>query len=194
MPSDSDSSPDYGFPEEFPPEIWKASPIRENAGEADHATLQRIRTEMEGYLELGMTDFAEEELNALPQELADQPLILDARLSLLMQTRRWPEAVETGLRGCAAAPLSPAFFIHTAFCLHELGRTGEAHRLLTAGPRALEKEPLYHYNIACYLAVLGRLQEARPNLSRAFRLDPSLKKFAGTDRDLELLWPDLSEF
>lgn len=194
MPPDSDPSPDYGFHDDYSPEPWKGSGFPENSAGTDHEMLQRIRTEMEGYLELGMADFAEDELNALPPAIAAQPLILDARLSLLMQTRRWTEAVETGLQGCAAAPLSPAFFIHTAFCLHELGRTGEAFRLLTAGPRALEKEPLYHYNIACYLTVLGRPQEAQPNLSRAFRLDPSLKKFAQSDRDLEPLWPGLSEF
>ncbi|MES2708102.1 MAG: hypothetical protein V4726_16030 [Verrucomicrobiota bacterium] len=188
MPANSDPGSDFEFEDDF------SSEPETDDHHADITTLQRIRTEIEGYLELGMAELAEEELNALPRGVSGHPLMLDARLSLLMQTRRWTEAVETGLLGCAAAPQGPAFFIHTAFCLHELGRTAEAHLLLTSGPESLHREALYHYNIACYLAVLGRPAEAGPNLSRAFRIDPSLRKYARSDRDLQSLWPKLPGF
>lgn len=189
----------------MPPDFTPGSPFEsgsggdanfkpaDGTGDVDHAILQSIRTEIEGYLELGMADCAEEELNKLPSDVQRQPLILDAWLALLMQTRKWEEALSTGLQGCRAAPLNPAFFIHSAFCLHELGRTAEAHQLLSTGPKSLWKEALYHYNTACYLAVLGRSQEAAPHLFQAFQLDPDLRRFAKTDRDLESLWPKLPE-
>ena len=192
MPANPDPNPHSGAEFPFQEEFLLHSEADEGSG--DIITLQRIRREVEGYLELGMPDLAEEELAALSPGQTLHPLILDARLSLLMQLRRWPEAVEIGLKGCAAAPGGAAFFIHTAFCLHEMGRTGEAHLLLTSGPAALQKEALYHYNMACYAAVLGRPKEAGPSLTRAFRLDPTLRKFARSDRDLEVLWPKISGF
>ncbi len=157
----------------------------------DPSMLQRLRREVAGYLELEMPEMAEEELDALPPRLALHPLVLDARLGVQMHRQTWPEAVETGLTGCAAAPGQPSFFIHTAFCLHELGRTEEAHLLLMSGPASLRREPLFHYNMGCYLAVLGRVPEAEAHLAEAFKKDGSLRRFAKSDRDLQLMWPSL---
>lgn len=192
----ADPSPYSGNDPQPSPDGLDSRKEKPDAGEdgTEAVTLHRIRTQIEGCLELGLPDMAEEELDALTPAQARHPLLLDARLSFLMHTRRWAEAVQTGLLGCAAAPGAPAFFIHTAFCLHELGRTGEAHLLLVSGPEALQLEPLHHYNLACYLVVLERSSEAGSCLTRAFQLDPSLRKFARTDRDLEPLWPMLKEF
>ena len=157
----------------------------------DLPMLKRLRQEVDGYLELEMPEMADEELEALPTRLALHPLVLDGRLAVLMHRRAWAEAVETGLTGCAAAPGQASFFIHTAFCLHELGRTEEAHLLLMSGPAALRREALFHYNMGCYLTVLGRLEEAGQHLAEAFRKDGSLKEFAKSDRDLQPMWPQL---
>jgi len=153
--------------------------------------LGRWRQEIEGYLELGMPEMAEEELDALPEELEQHPLVLDGKLAVLMHRQAWVEAVETGLQGCATVAGQPSFFIHTAFCLHEMGRTEEAHLLLRSGPAALHREALYHYNMGCYLTVLGRLGEAQNHLRDAFRLDRGLREFARKDRDLKALWPEI---
>jgi hypothetical protein len=153
--------------------------------------LKRWRQEVEGYLELGMPEMAEEELEALPVGWAEHPMALDGKLAVLMHRQAWPEAVAVGLRGCAAAAGQPSFFIHTAFCLHEMGRTEEAHLLLLSGPAALHREALYHYNMGCYLTVLGRRNEAQDHLDHAFRLDRGLRDFARKDRDLEALWPEI---
>lgn len=158
---------------------------------ADLPDLRRWRQEVEGYLELGMPEQAEEKIQGLPPSLLLHPLVLDGRLAVLMFRKAWADAVETGLSGCAAAPGQSHFFIHTAFCLHEMGRTGEAHLLLMSGPAALRREALYHYNMGCYLAVMGRTQEASVHLGEAFRLDASLRAFAKSDRDLQALWPQL---
>lgn len=153
--------------------------------------LPRIRKAVEGYLELGLPGLAEEEIEGIPANWSQHPVALDCRLALQMHRHQWAEAVETGLQGCAAKPGQTSFFIHTAFCLHELGRTEEAHLLLISGPAALHHEPLFHYNVGCYLTVLGRPGEAEVHLTKAFRLDQSLRHFAKKDRDLQPLWPSL---
>jgi len=157
----------------------------------DLPMLRRLRGEIDGYLELEMPEMAEEELAAMPARLAAHPLILDGKMAVLMHRKAWTQAVETGLTGCVAAPGQASFFIHTAFCLHELKRTEEAHLLLISGPASLRQEALFHYNMGCYLSVLGRTEEARDYLSEAFRLDASLRKFARADHDLQAMWPFL---
>ena len=47
------------------------------------------------------------------------------------------------------------------------------------------------YNIACYHALAGRLEEARPLLRRAFTLRPDLAEFAKQDTDLTALRDEL---
>jgi hypothetical protein len=49
------------------------------------------------------------------------------------------------------------------------------------------------YNIACYHAVAGRLDEARPLLKRAFDLRPDLAEFAQQDTDLTALRNELGD-
>jgi hypothetical protein len=168
--------------------------MENNMSEPDDPDLPdpaRVRQSVDGYLELDLPEMAEAELTSLPLALKSHPLVLESWLALAMHRKAWVEAVQAGLTGCGAVPGQPSFFIHTAFCLHELQRTEEAHLLLLSGPSVLEREPLFHYNMGCYLTVLGRLEEAERHLKEAFRLDDSLRHFAKSDRDLQGKWPDL---
>ena len=108
-------------------------------------------------------------------------------LGLLVRQHRWEEAIETGRRLCSERWERSAVYIHTAFALHELGRTAEARVTLEAGPECLRADPLYHYNMACYLAVSGQLRDAEVCLRTAFRMDGKLRAHARHD-------PDLKEF
>ena len=49
------------------------------------------------------------------------------------------------------------------------------------------------YNIACYHALAGRLDEARPFLRRAFGLSPDLVQFSMDDSDLTALRDELED-
>lgn len=146
---------------------------------------EKILQSAHGYLELGMHREALAELDSLSNEDADRTDTLELRLAILMGSRRWPDALVTAKRLCAANPQHGASFIHAAFCLHELGRTDEAREFLLDGPAALRKEPLYYYNLACYSALLGKRGEAVENLSRSFHLDQRLKDYARSDPDLD---------
>ena len=51
-----------------------------------------------------------------------------------------------------------------------------------------------HYQLACYTALDGRLDEAMEHLQAALAGDPSLRKWIATDTDLDALrdrpgWP-----
>ena len=148
---------------------------------------QRTLVMAQGYCELHMYEDALEELDSIPGEYQQRPIVVEMRLVTLMQAKRWPDALHFGDKLCSLRPDANSAYIHTAFCLHELGRTAEARELLLNGPRTLEKEANYFYNLACYECVLGNLEQAGMHLARSIRLDPKYREFAKSDPDLQAL-------
>jgi tetratricopeptide (TPR) repeat protein len=147
-------------------------------------TPARIITAAQGYSELGMVEEALEELDRLPPSIQCRPDILEVRVVVEMQAKRWERSLELARQLCVAAPETAGGFIHAAFCLHELGRTSEARAILLAGPESLQEEATYHYNLACYECALGNLESARAHLERSISLDGKLREFAKRDEDL----------
>ncbi len=127
-----------------------------------------------GYAELGMTRQSVAELNAIEAAFQARPEVLQLRLHHLMREKL-----------CRVAPESSAGFLHAGFCLHELGKTAEAKRLLLKGPVALLKEPIYYYNMGCYDALLGNVHAAQMHLQTSFKMDASFRELAKKDPDLK---------
>jgi Flp pilus assembly protein TadD len=137
-----------------------------------------------GYAELGMTRQSIAELNAIDPYQQSRPEVLQLRLHHLMRAQRWSQALRISQKLCRAAPDCSAGYLHAGFCLHELGKTAEAKKLLLKGPAALLKEPIYYYNMGCYEALLGNVKDARINLETSFRMDSSFRELAKKDPDL----------
>src|SRR5262249_12796393 len=90
-------------------------------------------------------------------------------------------------------PENPLSWVHRSYALHELKRTAEARDNLL---RVVENFPIsatMRYNLACYECQLGRLEEAKEWLTKAFQLSDAkkMKLAALTDPDLEPLWKDI---
>ena len=141
----------------------------------------------QGYAELGMFDDALAELDSLPEKAQRALPAMELRLGVLMQARRWKPALTISRRLMRAFPDKNIGYIHTAFCLHELGKTEEARSALLNGPETLHTEPTFHYNLACYECHLGNMDLARVHLDRSFQLDKKFRDFAKTDPDLQAL-------
>ena len=141
----------------------------------------------QGYSELDMHDDAIEQIESLPAAAQRKPAALEIHLIVLMHARRWEEALIAGNKLCKAAPDRNAGYIHTAFCLHEIGRTSAARDILLAGPESLHAEPTYHYNLACYECRLGNNDLARLHLEKCFALDKKFREFSKIDPDLAAL-------
>lgn len=127
------------------------------------------------------------ELNAMPARLQRRPEVLQLRLHHFMRTKRWGPALRVSELLCRLAPNCGAGFLHAGFCLHQLGKTEDARRLLITGPIALLKEPIYYYNLGCYDALLGDFHAAKVNLKISFKMDASLRAIARKDPDLTAL-------
>jgi len=138
-----------------------------------------------GYAELGMNGESIAELNAIEQAEQDRPEVLQLRLHHLMREKKWASALRISRRLCRVAPHCTAGFLHAGFCLHELGKTLQAKKLLLKGPVSLLREPIYYYNMGCYDALLGNPKSAQVHLLTSFKMDPSFRDIAKKDPDLE---------
>ena len=151
--------------------------------EDHHHTLRAAQ----GYCELGMTADALAEIESVPAELQRHEAVVELRLIILMQARRWKAALAAGRELTKVSPEKNIGYIHSAFCLHELGHTEAARQMLLAGPETLHAEPVFHYNLACYECMLGHFDLARVHLDKSFDLDKKFRDYAQTDPDLEKL-------
>lgn len=140
-----------------------------------------------GYAELGMFRESIAELDAIPERYQYRPEVLHIRLHDLMRQKRWRHALRVSRQLCRVAPDSGTGFLHAGFCLHQLGKTAEAKDILITGPVALLKEPIYYYNMGCYNALLGNVDDAQENLSISFRMDATFREIAKKDPDLKAL-------
>lgn len=146
--------------------------------------IERSLEAAQGYVELDMTDDALAELDTLPSEDQRRQEVLQTRLFVLMRARRWAGALEVSEWLYEIFPEQMTGYIHGAFCLHELDRTREAKGLLLRGPASLLREATYYYNMGCYDAVLGNIEDAQHALEISFRMDDKFRQIAKLDPDL----------
>src|SRR6266487_454332 len=129
-----------------------------------------------------MTHQSIAELNGIEATFQTRPEVLQLRLHHLMRKKKWARALIVSRKLCHVAPESSAGFLHAGFCLHELGKTAEAKRLLLKGPVTLLKEPIYYYNMGCYDALLGNVHAAQMHLHTSFKMDASFRELAKIGR------------
>jgi Flp pilus assembly protein TadD len=101
-----------------------------------------------------------------------------------MQRKNWRQAYAISRKLCRVAPLCSTGYLHGGFCLHQLGKTAAARKLLLKGPPVLLEEPIYYYNMGCYEALLGNTEKARDHLKISFEMDTSFRELAKKDPDL----------
>jgi predicted Zn-dependent protease len=148
-------------------------------------SLERTLLAAQGYMELDMVGAALRELEALPQADQGNEDVLQMRLFIHMKSRHWGEALTVCASLREHCPESTTGYIHSAFCLHEMGRTQEAKDMLLDGPASLLRDATYHYNLGCYDAILGNAQDAVRHLETSFQMDKKFREIAKTDPDLK---------
>lgn len=137
-----------------------------------------------GWLDLGLADEALFELQSLPAKEQSSTKALEIKVHAQMECQAWNAASETARLLCVKDPQNAENFLRAAFCLHETGDTLAARNWLLRGPKSLIELPAFHYNLGCYLWVLGERQLARDHLEQAFEMDDTLRDYAKKDRDL----------
>lgn len=141
-----------------------------------------------GFLELGDPDSAWEELESLPAEERAHPVVLRMRVQIYRAKERWMEMAEVARHLTEIEPDQPSHWTDRAWAeRRHLGIPVAQKTLLIARDR-FPQAGIIHYNLACYAAVQGRLDDAKDRLARAIELESSFKVLALEDDDLKDIW------
>ena len=148
-----------------------------------------------GWIGLGDLKSARDELQQISPELQNHPAVLLVQSELLLAEKSWEPLLpltETLLR---QFPEVEFLWIHRSYALHELKRTQEAFDALQPAVNNFPQGWLIRYNLACYCAQLGTLDEARRWLQQAMELSDhrEIKAMALDDPDLKPLWEKIRE-
>jgi tetratricopeptide (TPR) repeat protein len=146
----------------------------------------------QGWLELGSPLEAEKELDQITPQLRTHPDVLEVRWHISANKKEWAACLDIARAILKLRPNRPDAWIHRSFALHELKRTQEAFDQLLAAAEKFPKVWTIPYNLACYCAQIGKLEECRAWLNKAMAIDEeTVKRVAAEDPDLKPLWNSL---
>ncbi len=149
-------------------------------------TIWRLR-HAEGYLALGLKLEAAEELEGVAAAEGDALPVLAMRAAVYHELADWGRAAQASTRLCERAPDDAGHWIQRAYAVRRARDIVEAREVLLEGMRLHPRDATIRFNLACYEAQLGRLDEARGHLASACGLDAQFSELAKTDPDLEPL-------
>ncbi|MGD0536428.1 MAG: tetratricopeptide repeat protein [Verrucomicrobiota bacterium] len=152
---------------------------------------------VEGWLMLGDAVSARAEFDQLSAGARLQPDVLECEWGLQAAANAWAEAFVVAERLVAVSPERAFGWIHRAFALRRMpgGGLDRAWAALRPAHDRFPKDFLIPFNLACYAAQLGRLDEAWEWLEKARAHGPaeSVLRMVLADEDLRPLWPRLQE-
>jgi Flp pilus assembly protein TadD len=141
-----------------------------------------------GYLHLDMHEDAMEELELLPVHRAGDPIVLRIRAHIYSQAEQWEALRETAALLSVISPEDSQHWIWLAYATRRCRSVEEAETILLGALQHHPREAIIHFNLACYAAVTGRIDQARTRLAEAIRIDPAVAAMAVDDPDLAVLW------
>ena len=146
----------------------------------------------QGWLELGNHVEANEELEQITPALRIHPDVLEVRWHIYAHARKWEPCVDIADAIIKVAPDRAEAWIHRSFALHELKRTQDALDQLQPVADKFPAVWTIPYNLACYCAQLGRLEECKEWFKKAMAIDEhTVKRAAIDDPDLKPLWDSM---
>jgi len=144
----------------------------------------------EGWLGLGDCHSALEELQHIDLALRSHPDFFALLCDIFTTAMRWPAVVAVASALVQLTPDRPSGWVRRSFALHGLNQTQRAFDMLLPAAGRFPEVFAIPYNLACYCAQLGRLEEARRWLDQACEVGDAtmLRVAASTDPDLSPLF------
>lgn len=137
-----------------------------------------------GYLELGMLDSAEAELDRIPPPMDEEIEVLGVRLAIFQERQNWPALRDLARLVVARSPGEAAGWITWAYAVRRAESLADAEKILLAAESQHPEEPTIQFNLGCYACQRGDLIGARRRVDRAIALEPRFAEAAKTDPDL----------
>src|SRR3569623_616774 len=113
-------------------------------------------TTAESYLELGLHDDAEKELEKLEGEDRARREVWVLRCKIFQVRERWDALRDVAKHLISLAPDVVECWLWAAEATRKTDGVAEVEKLLRLGLQYLPPEPMLHYHLACYASTLGR--------------------------------------
>ena len=138
----------------------------------------------EGYLTLGLKTEAAEALAEITGADREATPVLVMTMVVQCEREDWAAAARIGAVLCEREPNIPEHWVQWAYATRRHAGLAQARDILIRGLGLHPREAVFHFNLACYEAQLGHLDDARAFLETACGLDESFTELAKTDADL----------
>lgn len=141
-----------------------------------------------GYIELGMFETANAELEEIDSLCRHLPEVLVARVRIYHGLKKW-ELMEVVTKKLAEwNPDEPGYFIYWAYAMRRSESIHQAHAILMRAAGLHPMDGMIQFNLACYESQFGNIDRAKAHLTAATKADAKFKLMALEDPDLEPLW------
>ncbi len=154
------------------------------------ARFQRLQLEIEGWLELGCWDRALDRVTPLLEDPESRLLGLEHSIQALVGLGRFAEALEQLTELRRGSGDSEQIELTEAWCRK---RVGDVHGAAACMERLISKKhrsAIGHFNLGCYLALLGERERALHEITLACGLEPELRQSLVDEPDVDLLRDD----
>jgi tetratricopeptide (TPR) repeat protein len=139
------------------------------------------------YIELGMFDEAQAEMEQIDSCSRVLPELLATRIPLYRVLEKWDLIAIVARKLTEWNPEEPGNFVAWADAILRTESIHAAHAILTRAASLHPTDPAIQFNLACYEAQMGNLDRAKAHLKRATEIDAKLRLMALKDPDLEPL-------
>ena len=133
------------------------------------------------------------ELNRVAPGLRSHPDVLELRWQICARASEWEGALEVAQVMTRSAPDRVSGWVNESVALYRLKHTQTAHDLLGGVVGRFPKDWVVPYNLACYCAQLGRLDDSEAWFEKAASIGHHAVRRVGiADPDLKPLWDHLN--
>jgi tetratricopeptide (TPR) repeat protein len=147
----------------------------------------------QGWLELGNSSEAGEEIARISPANLDHPDVLELRWAICAAGQRWEAGLTIAETLLRVAPDRASGWLHQAYALRRVkdGGLERAWEVLRPAYEKFPKAEVVPFNLACYAAQMGRLEEAWEWLHKSMEAAGDvevIKNMALADTDMQPLW------
>ena len=169
----------------FEAALVSAADLREGGvGMALTTHTRRQLSYAQGYLELGMKKDAAEALKEIDKVQRKEMAVLILTMAVHVELADWKRAEAAGKVLCEREPEVAGHWIQWAYATRRHVGIAEAREILLKALGLHPREAVIHFNLACYEAQLGHLDDARVFLDTACGIDETFVALGQTDEDL----------
>ena len=129
-------------------------------------------------------------LEAIEPPLRDQPETILIKAEALRALGLFADALPLFRSVSAAVPKRIEPWLGIGWCLKRLDRLDEAIETLREGVQASPRQPVLHYNLACYLSLAGNVQPAIEHLTKAIAIDRRFRDLTQVEPDFDPIRSD----